>query len=236
MKLGRIQSPPDPRDLRLSPFVERSKVVLPPATNWNAKSGTPGMYLNDRYGSCTCASLGGHALETWTGNAATRETPTDEQIKRAYFSVSGGVDRGANMRTVLNHCRKHGIGYHRIAAFATVENDSIEEIEQSIYLFGGCYAGISMPNDWQQSDWQKPTRKPNPQNGHAIWLRDYDRAKRQFTVPTWGEIRHASYDWILAYLEESYAVISPNWLAGKATAPNGVNLPELFVELGKIAQ
>lgn len=234
MKLGRIQSPPDPRDIRLSPYIERSKVSVPPATFWNAKSGKPGLYLNDRMGSCTCAALGGHAQETFSGNNDALEQPTDEQIKKAYFAVSGGVDRGANMREVLKYARKVGIGFNRIAAFANVAPDDPDEIELCVYLFGGCYVGISMPSDWQQSDWQKPTRRPNSQNGHAIWIRDYDRTKKQFLIPTWGGIRHASYDWLIAYSDEAHAVLSPVWLSGNKAAPNGVNLPDLFRELASI--
>jgi hypothetical protein len=98
----------------------------------------------------------GHDIEAWTTTATGVEAQvTDQQVIAAYSAITGydpatgANDNGARELDVLKYWRTTGIAGHQIGAFAEVGPTNHQEVGQSIYLFGGLYLGLNMPNTAQ---------------------------------------------------------------------------------------
>jgi hypothetical protein len=201
--------------------------------------------LNDDLGDCTIAAAG-HMIQTWTANAGAAFVPSDEQILRAYEDVSGyspsdpSSDAGAVELDVLKYWREVGIAGRKIDAFASLEPSNEDHIRQSVSLFGGCYIGVQLPACAQgQNVWVMPPYGPTGDGapgswgGHAVPVVGYGR--RGLTVVTWGKLLRMSWQFWRAYVDESYAILSTDFLiAGKA--PNGFDQHQLRTDLNLVTR
>ena len=76
----------------------------------------------------------------------------------------------------------------------------------------------------------RPAR-PGSWGGHAVNVVAYD--DRTLTVVTWGRLQEMTWAFWERYVDESYAIISPDFLdAGKA--PNGFDLAALRRDLALV--
>ena len=73
---------------------------------------------------------------------------------------------------------------------------------------------------------------PNPSNGHCIPAVAYD-ADNLYIV-TWGEIKAMSWPFYNAYADESYAVLSQDFIEKIGTDPAGFNLAALEKDLRQL--
>jgi len=230
MKLGKLLPVHDPRTLLLANYLTPA---LPPApaqhyyaTNIGATAW--GMMANDKIGDCTCAAAG-HLIMEWTDDNNALFTPPDQDIINAYAAitgynpVTGANDNGANETDVLNYWRKTGIASHQIMAYAALEPQNHNHIMQSVFLFGGCYIGLSLPVTAQtQTVWSVPPGGAKGKGaagswgGHAVPVIGYD--SHGLTVITWGATKK---------------IISPDFV-GKQTAPSGFDLAALQADLKEV--
>ncbi len=51
---------------------------------------------------------------------------------------------------------------------------------------------------------------------------------------TWGSIKICTWRWWSAYVDEAFAVLSPEWVEDALAAPNGFDLEQLRSDLGAI--
>ena len=245
MKLGKLLPVHDPRTLLLANYLTPA---LPPApaqhyyaTNIGATAW--GMMANDKIGDCTCAAAG-HLIMEWTDDNNALFTPPDQDIINAYAAitgynpVTGANDNGANETDVLNYWRKTGIASHQIMAYAALEPQNHNHIMQSVFLFGGCYIGLSLPVTAQtQTVWSVPPGGAKGKGaagswgGHAVPVIGYD--SHGLTVITWGATKKMTWSFWNAYCDESYAIISPDFV-GKQTAPSGFDLAALQADLKEV--
>jgi hypothetical protein len=199
--------------------------------------------LNDKIGDCTCAAAG-HMIEAWTQCATgTEVVPTDDQIESAYEAVSGYVpstgahDDGAVELDVLNYWQSTGIAGRTITAFAALEPKNQEQVRDAVYLFGGCYIGLALPASAQnQSVWSVPPGgpvgdgAPGSWGGHAVPILGY--TARDLTVITWGAPLSMTWQFLDAYCDEAYAVLSQDFIDKvKKTNPNGFDFATLENDL-----
>ena len=204
------------------------------------------MMGNDSYGDCTCAAAG-HMIEEWTANTGTEKTLADTQILAAYnHFAKGNADAGANMLDVLNYWRKTGIGGDKITAFVQLEPKNDNEARDAINIFGNCYIGVALPNfavtpgsNFLATPWVLPPQgavgnaAPNANNGHCIPAVAYDT--RNLYVVTWGAIKSMSWQFYDAYMDEAFAVLSPDWISAKVgTSPSGFNMAALRQDLAAV--
>jgi hypothetical protein len=56
-----------------------------------------------------------------------------------------------------------------------------------------------------------------------------------FLVVTWGAIKSMSWQFYNAYADESYTIISTDFLTGKKKAPSGFDMAQLTKDLSEIA-
>jgi hypothetical protein len=241
-KLGKLPVRIDTRTLRLARYVDTTQLPAPPAqldltqhvTDWP-------MYRNDTIGDCTVAAAG-HMIEAWTAGAVGTAVELDDaSVLDAFDHVKitdpATGEEGAVELDVLGYWRKTGIGGHRIGAFAGVSLHDERLVRTGAYLFGGLYLGLALPLSAQQQDTWDWTgslagpAKPGSWGGHAVDVVAYD--DRALTIVTWGSLKRMTWSFWERYVDEAYALISPDFLRGD-TAPNGFDLQTLQSDLALV--
>lgn len=240
-RLGKQPKREDSRTLKLAKYIDLGRLTLPPAAlDWSKRSQYP-MYRNDEVGNCTCAAAG-HCIQDWTDNSGQKFTILQKEIDRAYESVNGGDPQaGAVMLDVLTLWRNIGIGDSRIHSFCEVDTKNIIELEMALHWFGGLYVGLALPVSAQNQEvWDIPPAGPVDDGapytwgGHAVHLHGYDAGWP--SIVTWGQKQRVTWQWLLTYCDEAWAVLSKDWIDRAGLAPNGFRMQELTEDLAKIDQ
>lgn len=236
MKLGKRPRRDDPRTLFLSKYLLPGAPPPPPAKayyeylvkDWK-------MFGNDHIGDCTCASAG-HLIMNWTAHTTSEAKLGDDEIIAAYSAVSGfdpftgNGDNGAVELDVLNYWRKTGVAGHKITAYSALDVKNLTQVKQGIYLFGGIYIGVQLPVSAQRQEvWDVVDNDQGVWGGHAIPILGYGRDG--FACITWGRIKYLTNDFWFRYVEEAYAILSPEWVDREGIAPNHVDLASLEADL-----
>lgn len=242
MKLGKQPVRHDARTLMLAKYLKPDLPPNPSSYDWSGAVANWLMFLNDQIGDCTIAAAA-HLIMEWTADNKNLFTPTDHQIVDAYSAITGynpadpNTDQGAVEIDVLNAWRKDGIAGHKIGAYAKINLSNIEEIKAAIWLFGGCYLGVALPSTAQgQNSWElistEGSGEPDSWGGHAVPALAYD--DEGITVITWGAPLKMSWDFFRAYVDEAYAILSPDFVSGTKPAPNGFDMESLIADLNSI--
>lgn len=240
-KLGKQASVFDERTLRLAKYIKPGLPVPPSQTDFSIPVKDWGMMLNDKIGDCTVAA-GGHSIQQWTANATKQITPSDESILSAYKAISGYVpghpetDNGANMLDVLKYWRKSGIADRKIGAFASVEPTNFNHVRAAIWIFGGAYLGLNLPKSAQKQEvWDVPAGgprgpgRPGSWGGHAVNVAGF--GPKGLLIVTWGALKWMSWEFLKAYGDEIYAIISEDFLVEGKTPNNGFDMETLKTDL-----
>ena len=241
-RCGKLAVRTDTRTLQFARYVDRAKLPAAPTSYDETKnvSDWP-MYANDKLGDCTCAAAG-HMIEAWTASARGHAvTITEKSVLSAFEKVKlvdpATGEEGAVELDVLNHWRKHGIGRHKIGAFAKVSVWDHQLVKAGAYTFGGLYIGLSLPVTAQHQkvwDWTHSLTgpaKPGSWGGHAVDVVAYD--PKGLTVVTWGALQKLTWAFWDRYCDEAYCIVSSDFLsAGKA--PNGLDLNALKADLALV--
>jgi hypothetical protein len=237
MKLGRKAVKTDSRTLRLNRYLLDTLPAPPDAVDWTKGITDFGMMLNDQLGDCTVAALG-HAVQVWTANSRTEGTVTDEVIESAYEAWDGyqpgnpATDNGGIALDTLNDFKRDTLAGHVLTAFAAATVANTTEIKQAVNLFGGVYAGLQFPESaFDQDTWDVVDDDGGGAGGHCVYIAGYNS-----TGPlaiSWGKLYQMTWAFWLRYFDESFALLSPDWLAANV-APNGFNLNQLTADLAAI--
>ncbi|HLX11957.1 MAG TPA: hypothetical protein VKS81_04010, partial [Bacteroidota bacterium] len=223
----------DARTLAFKNYLAADKLPpLPRATNYSRKVKHWQVMESNAIGDCTVAAAGNLIIQ-WTTNAGKQFVPPDNAIIKVYSKLSGYIpgkkstDRGVLELKLLNYWRTCGIAGHRIQSYVKINPKNHDHIKYSIFLFGGCYVGLCIPNGIYNRTlkWSLPRggargkAAPNPKTGHAVPVVDYNA--RGLLAVSWGAIVHMTWDFFDAYCDEAYAVLSPDWLRKTRKSPNG---------------
>jgi hypothetical protein len=240
-KAGTVQ---DRRTAHLGTFLDTTAFTVPLA--WRIASTVHDwpMYANDRYGDCTCASFVGHRIIAQEFSARQREPrPTVQDVLATYSAVTGfrandpSTDQGAYLIDVLKYARAHGVGQeqdktpHTIDAFVRVDQHDRDELRVAARLLGGCYLGLALPDTarWETQrglPWSDTTGQPYSWGGHAVWL--IEQNKQGLKVVTWGREQMMSWAWFEEYCDESWGVVSEDFIAASGHTPQGLDLAGLL--------
>lgn len=239
MKLGRIK--PTHAKLKLVKYIGCNLPAAPDAADWTvAMQGQPiGMMGNDTLGDCTVAAMG-HAVQIVTSNTTGLITPTDTEIIQMYED-SGydpndpSTDQGwLEVPCMQDMCTK-GLSGVKMDAFADVDQANHEAIKQAVYLFGGCYIGITITqadmDDFNAGNPWANTSMDNPLGGHAIFIVGYNAMG--VCVATWGQWQTATWSWMATHCDEAHACLFFDWVKaqGTDTSPDGFDLQQLTDDL-----
>jgi hypothetical protein len=230
-----------------------------PACDWLSAVPSFPLYGNDVHGDCAIAAIG-HMLQVWSANVAAdgggnagqgAVTPSEDEILRVYQILSP-KDDGCVLLDVLKYWRQNPICGVQLGAFAKVNPRDMNEVKVCLEIFGGLYGGAQLPVAAQTQElWELPTdegrapigdnhqssivnRQSNPfapgsWGGHAIPFGKYDASL--IRCVTWGAVKDATWPWLLEYVDELYALISPDWLDGTGKTPEGLDLATLGSDL-----
>lgn len=234
-KLGKRPVKLDARNLKLARYLAEAP-VLPSAIDWSpaVKGGFP-MFMNQDIGDCAIAAPA-HMTQLWTANADVQADVTDGDVLAAYRAVSGfdpdkpETDTGCAELDVLNYWRTIGIGWNTIAAFAEIAPGSRTEIKAAVAWFGGAYVGFILPASIRgQTVWDVVKDDGGELGGHAVNLVGYDADG--VTCVTWGALQRISWAFVNDYMDEAYAVLSPDWFNSTGTSPSQLNLAQMQADL-----
>jgi hypothetical protein len=151
MKLGRKHVKTDSRTLKLGKYLKDGLPAAPSAKDWTKGVQDWGMMLNNVHGDCTIAAAA-HAIQVWSANTKGEITLPDAMILGYYEKWDGykpsdpSTDGGGVELDVLNSWQKTAFDGHKLIAYADPVFSNLEEIRQSIALFGGVYIGLALPN------------------------------------------------------------------------------------------
>jgi hypothetical protein len=238
-KLGKLPPRVDVRTLSLKEYVDPARLPEPPdVLDVTAHVAAWPMYGNDRIGDCTTAAAG-HMIEAWTAESRGAAVEVSESAVLAAFDRVKLVDpltgeEGAVELDVLRDWRKHGVGRHRIGAFARVSVHDHLLVRTAAWLFGGLYIGLALPLSAQLQqtwDWNGSLSgddRPGSWGGHAVDVVRYGPAG--LTIVTWGSLKAMTWSFWDRYCDEAYCILSRDFLDGDR-APNGFDLAALRADL-----
>jgi hypothetical protein len=244
-QLGKNRPVIDDRTMRFANYVKPALPSPPTAVEYGDQVASWPMYYNDQYGDCTCAAAG-HMIQNWTANATTEVTVPPPSVLTFYEHFVGTPpppDAGCDMLSVLKYWRRGGIDGHKVLAFTSIDLQNQAQVQSACWLFGSVYIGVALPDFATQGDmltvpWVVPpggpvgNAAPNPDNGHCIPAVSYD-ADNLYVV-TWGEIKPMSWGFYSAYADESFAVISQDFIEANGLNPAGFDLTALEGDLKQI--
>jgi hypothetical protein len=238
-KLGKTAPRVDVRTLTLSRYLDRVELPDPPGTlDLTEHVAEWPMYANDRIGDCTTAAAA-HMIEAWTAAARGSAVEVTESAVLAAFDRVKITDpqsgaEGAVELDVLRDWRKHGVGHHRIGAFARVSTSDHRLVQTAAWLFGGLYVGLELPlsaqyqDTWDWNETLSGDGRPGSWGGHAVDVVRY--SADGLTVVTWGDLQEMTWSFWDRYCDEAYCILSRDFLDGGRT-PNGFDLDALRADL-----
>jgi hypothetical protein len=212
---------------------------------------------NDKYGNCVEAA-GFHAIQRWTAYASTELVPTTAEALAAYTAVTGfnpndpSTDNGTDPLQFLKYWKSHGLTIggklHKIAAFAAINPLNRTHIQQSAILLGGVFTGLQLPIAAQtpvagvngKPCWAYPGNTTGANNipgswgGHMVDLFGYgvDVKGNQGTgIDTWAIQYDMAYDFIGAYSDEMWAIVTEDFIEKDGKSPSGFDLKGLLADL-----
>jgi hypothetical protein len=242
MKLGRKAIKTDSRTLMMGKYLTPSLPPPPPTADWTKGITSWGMMMNDTLGCCTIAGIG-HAIQVFSVNTGAEITVPNSTIEKYYEKWDGYVpgnpntDNGGIELDVLNDWKKGSFAGNALSAFADPKVSNLDEIRQSIALFGGVYIGLSLPLTAQTQDvWDVVPKsgskaKPGSWGGHCVFVPKYDQ--HGFTCITWGQPKVMTVAFWKKYCDEAHTLLAHAWLSTKKS-PSGFNQAQLQTDLGAI--
>ena len=249
-RLGKHAAREDSRTFKFAKYVT-ALTPTPPVVNWAQalEINSWPMYGNDTLGDCVEAASG-HLIELWDdGSDNNLGMPTLQQIIAAYSGAAGYVpgqpdtDNGTDMLSFLNYWRKTGVGGHKILAYVKLEPGNIQQLRQSIYLFGGAFVGLQLPtavqgaSAWTVGSSLKGNYAPGSWGGHCVPLVGYrvlknkPQRRTRFDVVSWGGTLDMTDQFYRDYSDEAYAILSQDWIASTGTACNHLDMAQLQTDL-----
>lgn len=243
VKLGRKAVKTDSRTLKLTPYM-KTLPSPPPLVDWTKGVKSWGMMLNDSLGCCTIAGLG-HAVQVWSMEVSNEITVPDATILQYYEQWDGYVDgdmstdNGGIELDILTTWRKSDFSGHKLLAFADPHVSNHTEVMQAIYLFGGVYIGMNVPNYIINATpiptlWSVPTPDEDASidGGHCVFVCGYDSVGVTFI--SWGSVYKMTWAYWDMFVDEVHALLSQDWVNSTGVAVQGFALTELQDDLHSI--
>lgn len=226
--------PNDPNKARLYFRMFKAAGATPPATVDYSQFTPNDMLGNDQYGDCVYAA-DGHitVMQTFWGQGAAYVV-SEQQALAAYSQMTGfdpsdpSTDQGDTLQNGLDFMRKYGFGGHKIAAFAQLDINNMDDIKLAVAEFGAVdlamnFPAVAMDQFNAGKPWDVVSNDGGIEGGHCVLLVGYTDA--YLYVVTWGKIQKVSYAFFKKYFVEAWALISHDWVNSQTGKdPEGVDL------------
>ncbi len=252
-KLGKRAHTKDTRDLLWKDYVDRAVLPIlpkPPFGHANLVSDWL-MLANDTLGDCVVA---GSCHDAMLDNAEAGNTITftDQNALDIYIAACGYdpdyPDRpvpggpGCVIRDFLGYVQQTGLtdangNVHKIDAYVSLDRTNMQEIYESIYLFGKAKLGIQIPQSAEDQfhagqPWTVVPGSPI-KGGHDVEavgvLED-----GSLEVITWGTTQIMTIPFFQKYCDEAWSPLSKEMLNNKGIDLEGFNWTQLEADLAAI--
>ena len=235
-KLGKL-APARPSGLHMMAFYQANplpvapeSVAVPAVSDWR-------MLANDKYGDCTFAGIVHARMANSAVLGLTEAWPSDDEIVQAYLTYTNGQDAGAVEADLLKYWQQNDLFGSKLSAFAPTDHADLDELKSVIASYGLAYIGVQLPITYQDQfinnqPWALTGTPADQQieGGHCVILAGYDN-QHAYAI-SWGKVQAISWDWLRSYMEESWALITPEIaIAGKY---GEMRLAELLADLEKL--
>jgi len=244
-RLGRLPEDRSKPRLTLAPHL---RATAPPASaDWYSRVQAWGVLANQDWGDCVFAG-NGHIVEQQSALGEGSETAVaDAAVLAEYSRVTGfnpdagppganPTDQGALIQDGLADLRKNGLAGQKIAAFARVTQTDQAEVKTALAELGAVSLGVNLPQSaMDQFDAGQPWTVSGDATilgGHCITAFGYDQ--EYVYIVSWGKVVPATWDWLAAYCDEAWAVVSAMWAGEGGKDPEGVDLQGLGEEFAAL--
>ncbi len=200
-----------------------------------ANNGLTDPLSNDAVGSCAWAAPG-HMIQLATSCESWKraDAVTATEVRREYFTYTGGRDVGSNLGDVLKVWKQKGICGSKIEAFLAIKPADEDMIRWCLDYLGPLYLGINLPISWWQSQKYWEANAGRIKGGHAVVLSGYDTTG--VIYETWGVKTPGSWAGLHQYCDEIYAVIQDPWTAGGTKpCPAGLDIVAIRKQVELVA-
>lgn len=241
VRLGRITPKSRPNVLRFAAYLDRVGATPPPVdVNYSTKAmaSLSRVYLNDRLGDCVIAGKY-HNVGVYTGNdSGTAVVGTDAEVQSSYRTICGPYDQGCVITEVLDYMKTRGLPLngkpYRIDGYVAIDWRDKVQVQYAIYLFGAVTIGINLPGSWMNSNVWDVTNSGFV-GGHDVSLVGYNA--QGAIVSSWGRLFTMTWAAVTSsrYIDEMYALLSPDWYGSDKLAPCGVDADTLKTDLDKLS-
>lgn len=249
LKLGKRPATHDPRDLLMARYTRDVSLPLLPTGPVGHPSVVSqwAMLGNDAYGDCVFAGAA-HETMIWTELGDKPAGFNDSCVLADYSSVTGfnpkdpSTDQGTDMRVAMDYRRKTGIrdasgNRHKIGAYVAITPGDATLMKMSVYLFAAAAVGIEFPGSaMDQFNAGKPwtvVKGASIEGGHYVPVVAYDPGSDLFTCVTWGKLQLVAPSFLKKYMDEGYAPLSQEFLAG-GKSPEGFDVAALQEDLAEV--
>ena len=206
------------------------EITVPTVDDWR-------MLANDRYGDCTFAGIVHARMAHADVLGVSYAPPADEEIIKEYLDYTGGEDKGAVIADLLKHWQTQEVFDTQLKAYAPTSKSNFEELKAVIANFGLAYIGVQLPVTFQDQfranqpwDLTNTPADNNIEGGHCIILVGYN--KDYVYCITWGKVQAITWKWLQSYLEESWALITPEIV--EKGQYGSLNLDQLLEDINNI--
>jgi hypothetical protein len=241
--LGKNPASYDSRTLKLAQYLIKEKLPpLPPKENLYQKVSKFDILGNDQYGCCVVVGAA-HTIQTWSANAAREQRMTAQQVIKTYLGLTGGYDTGLDVLAFLKYWRKNPLWGHPLGAYVSIDPRSSYQVQAAIYLFGGVFLGLSLPEYIQDAtvwDIKQPGQsgddEPGSWGGHLVHLGAYGMGNIDYLISTWTDEMPTTKRFVAAYADEGYALLALDWFKADHKSPAGFAYKDLLSDLNRITQ
>lgn len=245
MKLGKLPVKKDPRTLQYAKYRTYS-LSAPVQAHWGTPAKPYQMLGNDNYGDCAEAAQG-HIEQIWAHDSGSGNyQPTETETLDAYSAITGfnpanpSSDQGTVLLDALNYWTKTGFpgAANKAQAFMQVNPQSLAEVEESVYYYGGTYIGLQLPmtaQDQVGSCWTVGTgagAAAGSWGGHCVPISGYDGS--HLWCVTWGALQEMDWNFFNTYCDEAYTVLSQDWMKASDRSPSGLAWGSLLADLANL--
>lgn len=233
-QMGRL--PNDPSKPRLSLGKHLSAESAPTSVDWYSKVSGWGVLGNDWLPDCVCAGQA-HALLSLSTYASDHPIRMTEQETVTLYSALSGWVQGSDpasapglvVQDALNYWRTSGIQGHNIVVFAAVDITRLADVRTATAYLGCTFVGINFPNSaMRQFDngqpWDVVGSDGGIDGGHLVLLTGYNEQDNTYTCVTWGQTQVMTEAFWTKYVEECWAVITPEWVESSGSTPSGLDI------------
>jgi len=207
--------------------------VAPAKCEWAMKVQYP-MADNNRLGDCVVAGHVHLSQAVAQENGGTYVYPGDAATQTEYFKLTGGADTGLVESTFLSTAQQAPILGSQVDVFCPFDHTNLDEVKSSIYVFGGIYLGVNLPQSAENQfpgEWTVVPGSPIV-GGHCIVAIGYDA--EGIYIVTWGQVIKATWAWFSTYVDEAYAVLYTEQVQKGRGPLKQLDIPRLRADIASL--